>query len=224
MLIFPTSSVAGDTYQSGSSATYKYNGSYWEVVTPPTQVLLSATSASRALSSSIAESSSLSVSSSFATTASAFIGTQAEYLFVRKSTSQTFGISYNNITNFDTPTVNTLVTSSWNSTTGVFTAGKTATYRVGGSFIVTSASDGASNLYSLVVLKNSNLEAEQLNTIYTDTAVFKPIILIPILISVVAGDTLRFQWYQSINASRTNTDTARQNYITIEELPTRIQK
>jgi hypothetical protein len=180
--------------------------------------------ASFATSASFAVSSSRAVSASFATTASAFIGTQAEYLFVRKSTSQTFGVSYNNIINFDTPTVNTLAASSWNSTTGVFTAGKTATYRVGGSFIVTSASDGASNLYSLVILKNSTLEAEQINTIYTDVAVFKPIVLIPILISVVAGDTLRFQWYQSINASRTNTDTARQNYITIEELPTRIQK
>jgi hypothetical protein len=276
-LVFPTSASINDTYQSGSSATYKWNGSYW-IVSAPVQTGLTVATASysertawvqptppgtgtgslwystetgntyikagtewvpatngtiNSVSSSFAATASIAVSASFASasnsasfalTASAFIGSQAEYLFVRKSTSQTFGISYNNIINFDTPTVNTLVASSWNSTTGVFTAGRTATYRVGGSFIVTSASDGASNLYSLVVLKNSNLEAEQVNTVYTDTAVFKPIILIPILISVVAGDTLRFQWYQSINASRTNTDTARQNYITIEELPTRIQR
>jgi hypothetical protein len=175
-------------------------------------------------SSSFALSSVSSVSASFATTASAFIGTQAEYLFVRKSTSQTFALSYNNITNFATPTVNTLVTSSWNGTTGIFTAGRTATYRVGGSFIVNSAADGVGDIYSLVVLKNANLEAEQIHTVYSTAATFKSIILTPSLISVVAGDTLRFQWYQSINANRTNTDTARQNYITIEELPTRIQR
>jgi hypothetical protein len=239
MLIFPINPAIDQTYQSGSSATYKWTGTYW-VISAPVQTGLTVATASysertawvqptppgtgtgslwystetgntyikagtewvpatngtaNSVSASFAESSSRAVSASFASasnsasfalTASAFIGSQAEYLFVRKSTSQTFGISYNNIINFDTPTVNTLVASSWNSTTGVFTAGRTATYRVGGSFIVTSASDGASNLYSLVVLKNSNLEAEQINTVYTDTAVFKPIVLIPILISVVA--------------------------------------
>jgi hypothetical protein len=206
MLSFPSNPTQGQLYTSGSSATYEFNGDFWKVVAPSDITVVAA------------------VSSSFATTANSLVGTQAEYLLVKKSTPQTFGVSYNNIINFDTPTVNTLAASSWNSTTGVFTAGKTAIYRVGGSFVIASASDGASNLYSLVILKNSTLEAEQINTIYTDVAVFKPIVLIPILISVVAGDTLRFQWYQSINASRTSTDTARQNYITIEELPTRIQK
>jgi hypothetical protein len=69
-LQFPTSSIAGATYQSGSSATYKYNGSYWETVTPSTQVLLTATSASFALTSTSASVALTSVSSSFAVSSS----------------------------------------------------------------------------------------------------------------------------------------------------------
>jgi hypothetical protein len=51
-LIFPTSSVAGATYQSGSSATYQYDGTKWIVLTPPTTVFASALSASFATTAS----------------------------------------------------------------------------------------------------------------------------------------------------------------------------
>jgi hypothetical protein len=35
-LIFPSSPTVGQTYTSGSSATYTWNGSIWEITTPPT--------------------------------------------------------------------------------------------------------------------------------------------------------------------------------------------
>jgi hypothetical protein len=143
---------------------------------------------------------------------------------VGKATSQTFVLGNNTITNFTTPTVNTLVTSSWNGTTGTFTAGRTATYRVGASFIVSQAVDAVGDFYSLAVLKNGSQAAEQLQMIYSTANTFKSNIMIPILVPVVAGDTLTFRWYQSMNSNRTNTAAATQNYITIEELPTRIQK
>jgi hypothetical protein len=161
-------------------------------------------------------------SASFATTASYLSGRQAEYLLVKKSTSQTFPLNYTTIANFDTPSVNTLATSTWNGTTGVFLAGRTATYRVGGSFVINQSIDAVGDIYSLVARKNLIQEAEQIHTVYSTGNVFKHIILVPTLISVVAGDTITFQWYQSVNANRINTPTARQNYITIEELPTRI--
>jgi hypothetical protein len=44
-LQFPSASI-GQTYQSGSSATYKWNGVSWIVITPPTDVVLLATTAS----------------------------------------------------------------------------------------------------------------------------------------------------------------------------------
>ena len=44
-LIFPTNPTPNQTYQSGSSATYQWNGSYWDTITPPTQIVLNATNA-----------------------------------------------------------------------------------------------------------------------------------------------------------------------------------
>jgi hypothetical protein len=72
-LSFPTNPTVNQTYQSGSSATYQWNGSYWQTTLPPTQTVLNAinaTSASVAISSSFAISSSRTISSSFATSAS----------------------------------------------------------------------------------------------------------------------------------------------------------
>jgi hypothetical protein len=45
-LIFPSSPSSGQLYQSGSSATYQYNGQFWTTVTPPTAIFESAASAS----------------------------------------------------------------------------------------------------------------------------------------------------------------------------------
>jgi hypothetical protein len=259
-LIFPSNPTLNQTYQSGSSSTYKWNGTFWSI-SAPAQTGLTVYTASYAervvwmqqtppptgtgslwydqdtgnmyvkydaawvpAQSTIgnAVTASFATSASFATTASYLSGRQAEYLLVKKSTSQTFILGYNNITNFDIPVANTLVTSSWNGTTGVFTAGRTATYRVGGSFIVNLVADAIGDLYSLSVLKNGTQEAEQIHTVYATNSLFKSIIIIPTIISVVAGDTITFQWYQSINANRNNIAIAKQNYITIEELPTRI--
>jgi hypothetical protein len=76
-LVFPSASV-GQQYQSGSSATYEWNGTYWETVQPSGLAILSASFALTAsyvsgsgggdsLSSSFASSS---ISASFAQTAS----------------------------------------------------------------------------------------------------------------------------------------------------------
>jgi hypothetical protein len=42
MLSFPSNPTQGLTYQSGSSSTYEWNGDYWVIVTPPTQVFITA--------------------------------------------------------------------------------------------------------------------------------------------------------------------------------------
>lgn len=51
-LIFPTSASVGQLYQSGSSATYQWNGTYWQISAPTTQTFVTATSASFATTSS----------------------------------------------------------------------------------------------------------------------------------------------------------------------------
>jgi alpha-tubulin suppressor-like RCC1 family protein len=47
-LNFPTNPSASQTYQSGSSVTYIWNGSYWETTLPTTQTVLSASFATSA--------------------------------------------------------------------------------------------------------------------------------------------------------------------------------
>lgn len=54
MLNFPINPTTGDLYQTGSSATYEFNGSYWTVVTPTTDIRLTANSASFATTSNSA--------------------------------------------------------------------------------------------------------------------------------------------------------------------------
>ena len=60
-LQFPSNPTINQTYSSGSSATYTWNGTYWQTTLPPTQTILVATSASAA---------SFATSASFATTSS----------------------------------------------------------------------------------------------------------------------------------------------------------
>ena len=79
-LVFPLNPATNDTYQSGSSAKYLYNGTYWVTDVAPIATVITATSASFAinsLSASFAASSSVAVSSSFATSAS--FATTASY-------------------------------------------------------------------------------------------------------------------------------------------------
>ena len=141
---------------------------------------------------------------------------------VGKLSQQTFVLGDNIITGFSSPTINTLGLSSWNSTTGLFTAGKSATYRVWGSFIVTAAVDLSGDYYSLSVQRNGVSIADQIQTVYSNSPAFKPNLLLPTLVQCSVGDVIRFRWYQTMNANRTNTASPAQNYIVIEEIPTRI--
>jgi hypothetical protein len=70
-LQFPSNPTIGQTYQSGSSATYQWVGTYWDIIVPPEITTLLAVSASYALSSSYSPPS---LSSSFSSTAS-FVAT-----------------------------------------------------------------------------------------------------------------------------------------------------
>lgn len=53
-LIFPSNPTPNQTYQSGSSATYRWNGVYWVTDTAPTATVITATSASLSTSASFA--------------------------------------------------------------------------------------------------------------------------------------------------------------------------
>jgi hypothetical protein len=87
---------------------------------------------------------------------------------------------------------------------------------------VTAAADASGDYYSLAITKGGLIVADQIQTVYSSTGSFKPNIVLPTLVQCDAGNTIRFRWYQTMNANRTNTASSVQNYIVIEELPTRI--
>jgi hypothetical protein len=174
---------------------------------------------------------SLDITASFATSASVLVGSvlvgsTAEYLVANKSSQQTFTTQVGTvaITNFTSTTVDTLSVSTWDATAGTFTAGRNAVYRVGASFIVDQVSDGTGDFYALSITKNGTTIAEQIQTVYSNSNIFKPNLIIPALVQCNVGDIISFRWYQTVVANRVNTPNALQNYITIEELPTKIQK
>jgi hypothetical protein len=51
-LIFPTSPTLGQTYSSGSSAVYQWNGSYWGLRSLPSTISLNASDVDYAITSS----------------------------------------------------------------------------------------------------------------------------------------------------------------------------
>lgn len=54
-LSFPSNPTIGQTYQSGSSPTYRWGGTYWDIQLPPVVTTLNAVSSSLALSASFAQ-------------------------------------------------------------------------------------------------------------------------------------------------------------------------
>jgi hypothetical protein len=90
-LSFPTNPSASQTYQSGSSATYTWNGTFWQTSLPPTQTVLSATTAATAISASVAITS---TSASFATSASLADKTKLWYTFATSTASYTLPSGY----------------------------------------------------------------------------------------------------------------------------------
>jgi hypothetical protein len=113
-LSFPLNPTTGQTYQSGSSSTYQWNGTYWATILPPTQIFVTAQTASFVATSSTAISSSRALTASFATTAS-FIAT-ASYATSALTASHALTASY--VQPVGGGSVLVQVTGSWSIPTG----------------------------------------------------------------------------------------------------------
>jgi hypothetical protein len=201
-LIFPTSSIAGATYQSGSSATYKYNGTYWETVTPATQVFATA------------------VTASFATTASALIGSQATYLTVSKnSVTQSITSTAARLTNWDTPVTN-INAGEWNSTTGIFTATKAGVYQVAASIQLGNTAVTTASSLGCLIYKNSSYAVASIAVSPVSASIFPPPAACTGIVSLAIGDTISI-FGNSVSTGNTHTFG---NNLTIQELPTKLQR
>jgi hypothetical protein len=204
-LQFPSSASIGQTYQSGSLATYVYNGEAWDVQAVGT---LSVTSASFADLATTAMSS------------STLIGSDATYLAVSKSSAQTIASSYTTITNWATP-YTSINAGEWNGTTGVFTATKTGTYLVNGQLQMGSAAWNQNSAVGVQIFKNSTTSIGvgiAVNQVSAST--FPAQCNASTVVSLVPGDTLRLTAFSGVTASIHNLGTA----LTIQELPTKIQR
>jgi hypothetical protein len=225
-LNFPTNPSASQTYQSGSSSTYQWNGNYWETIIPPTQVFVTAATASFTLSSSFAStaaSSSFAISASQATSASFLIGRTPVYLSVNKNSAQS--ISWNSettITNWDGTLVNN-TPSAWNATTGIWTCPVAGTYDISLTLMLSNVNpDTVFNEFAPIISVNGTPYIGDWWATYTNITCNTPSVTSRYVLQLAVGDIIRPRVYQNLrNNTAYNIVTGRNSFI-INQLPNRI--
>jgi hypothetical protein len=219
MLNFPTSSTAGTTYQTGSSATYQYNGQYWEVVTPPTQIIVNAVTSSFASTASYVVSSSYAITSSYLNNTFIPIYVQAGNSAAQTVPSQTV----TTITNWTNSLVST--GSNWNATTGVFTTTRAGYYRITAALTYAPNSPTQNTEYNTLITIGGGIVA----TGWTFRAsgsgnTITPTNQVDSIRYLNIGDLVEIQTYHNLGSSLALQNRADVNLVTIQELPNFISK
>ena len=222
-LIFPSNPTVNQTYQSGSTATYQWDGTKWTVVTPTATTVVTARSASFASTST---SSSFATSATTAVSSSALSGSVPTYIFAYNIAGQS--VVSKNTTTTVTNWTNVITNNAgeWNNTTGVFTATKSGSYFVSAQIGFASNTGVAiGDEYNAAIVKNGAYVAVSFNYSQTTTSIIRVIPPVNCIVTLAPGDTLVVRAYQASGASRalisSNTWT---NVLTIQELPNRIQR
>lgn len=260
MLNFPANPTLNQTYQSGSSSTYLWNGDYWQVNLPPTQTVLnsinatSATTATTAIQArttsgttdtttwiplvgnnttggqSLVLDTELSynavthVLNTTASLASSLVGSVPTYIQATKGSNQTIptGAQLTVITNWG----NTIAQNAgeFNQTTGVFTATKAGWYIASATLTYSSIIDTVNAEYSAGIAKNGAIIANNRYFVpLTQTlASFKQVATSPIIVQLAVNDTMTVVAQQFSGSGRTLHTNG--NYVSIQELPSRIQR
>jgi hypothetical protein len=202
-LVFPNNPTIGQTYQSGSSSIFIFNGEAWDTQNANPQVTATA---------------------SYATTAGSLVGSRATYIFAYNNGGQSIfsGLPGLALTNW----VNTTAINAgeWNPTTGVFTATKTGTYCFTINLTFSSVIDNINSEYSANISKNGVFfgQSRIFVPITQTVASFKQTNVGTAIFSVVPGDTVTFIAMHFTGANRSLHTNG--NTITIQELPTSIQR
>ena len=214
-LQFPINPTLNQAYQSGSSATYQWNGTYWQTVLPTIQTVVAATSASFA------------ASASFATSASYLDGALPTLVQAQNNSGQSIG---NNVTNPSTTVTGwtnmyTQNAAEWNATAGVFTATKAGTYLVSSNLTYAAkAAAQTANVVNVQVVKNSTAQAVSTMAAINTTATLKGTGTATSVVNVAAGDTITIRTYQILGSAALLDSTTGLNNITIQEIPSRITR
>jgi hypothetical protein len=270
-LIFPSNPTLNQTYQTGSSATYRWNGTFWVVSTPPISGLTVATASyaervvwmqttppptgtgslwydadtgnmyvkydaswvpaqstiGNAVSSSFtttATSASFATTSSHAVSASALIGSQATYLYTQKTATQTItSASVTTLTTWGSPVIS-INAGEWNGTTGVFTATKAGLYEV--SAVLQMGNEtyafAGGEIGLLILINGSSIGVGRWFVPTASYSGLPPSIYASALVNLSVGTIVSVAVSNFSGASRTTFTNG--TFITIKELPTRIQR
>jgi len=123
-LNFPSSPISGQTYQSGSSPYYIFNGNYWEI--DKSYVV----NGSSGTSGTSGESGSSGSNGTSGTSGSSGIAVSASYMRGSRSTQQTSGLTTNSVVIFTQTDNSTGSDISLNTSTGRITLAANKTYRL----------------------------------------------------------------------------------------------
>jgi hypothetical protein len=206
-LLFPVNPTSGQTYQSGSSATYQYNGEFWTVVNPPTTILANAVNAVNA------------------ETASYLDGELPTVIFAGNSSG--LSVPTNAIpTTIMTGWTNTIAqnASEWNRTTGVFTATKFGTYSVSAAATYAPIVGTVGQQYNIAIVKNGVDQSIVLRFVEEATSISRATGVVSSIVSLSPGDTMSVNLYHVLGSSRPLAASLAQNFLNIEEIPTIIQR
>jgi hypothetical protein len=145
------------------------------------------------------------------------LGSSPTLLQITKTTAQTMpNISTTRITGWGTASISQNA-DEWNSSTGIFTATKTAKYLVNSILQMGSAGDPVGTEYDLYIYKNLTIISQSRFFAETVDGVFKNSLNCMALVSVVSGDTITTNVYHNGGGDRfINTSGT---YLTIQQLP-----
>jgi hypothetical protein len=157
-LNFPSSPITGETYQTGSSPNYIYNGNYWEIDKNFVANGSSGTSGTSGSSGTNGGTGSSGTSgSSGGTGSSGTSGTSGyvdnDWLFFTPSTS-TIASTGNNFVLSGTTTSNGSV--SYNQSTGIITLAANKTYKLDASLALANSASNSEISYQWINVTNSN--------------------------------------------------------------------
>jgi hypothetical protein len=199
-LQFPTSSIQGDTYQSGSSAVYEYDNEKWVVKQPPEITLVLATSASY------------------------LVGSLPTLVQAQNTSGQSIATGATEVIDGWTNVLAENATE-WNATTGVFTATKAGTYLVSANLTYAARSTNQTgNIANVQIVKNSTILARVITPALNTASIQRGLGTATVIVKVAVGDTIAIRSSHDFGATATLSTSAGHNSVSIQEIPSRIQR
>ena len=199
-LVFPPSASLNQTYQSGSSATYQYNGQFWELIAPSTAIFVTAA------------------------TASYLVGSLPTLVHAQNTSGQSVADGAT-VTIASWTNVLAENATEWNATTGVFTATKAGTYLVSVNLTYAARSvNQTGNTANIQIVENSTILARVVTPALNTASIIRGLGTATVIVKVAVGDTITIRTSHDFGSTAALSTTVGHNSLTIQEIPSRIQR